>query len=190
VSTMVSAAAYIVRQRHAEFDQHRPGRRRRAWPVAWSPLGVRRRDSGHPVLVQRRCRLLRTGLRRLHRGADAAGMQPPLAARAGQFSVHESCCATLLDILIPVVGWIMLVVVNNTVSDVGGELANQVANQEAQAIEPLPRRLSVSLRSLPASPPGYQQPGIRLPRNHLRRPGRKELSGPPGTAPAARPDFP
>jgi hypothetical protein len=79
--------------------------------------------------------------------------------------VHESCCATLLDILIPVVGWIMLVVVNNTVSDVGGELANQVANQEAQAIEPLPptiigiAQITACLTGLVISSQGFVFPG-------------------------------
>ena len=88
-----------------------------------------------------------------------------LQPRAGQFSVHESCCATLLDILIPVVGWIMLVVVNNTVSDVGGELANQVANQEAQAIEPLPptiigiAQITACLTGLVISSQGFVFPG-------------------------------
>jgi hypothetical protein len=88
-----------------------------------------------------------------------------LQPRAGQFNVHESCCATLLDILIPVVGWIMLVVVNNTVSDIGGELANQVANQEAQAIKPIPptiigiAKVTACLTGLVISSEGFVFPG-------------------------------
>jgi hypothetical protein len=89
------------------------------------------------------------------------GMQP----RAGNFSIHESCCATLLDLLIPVVGWIMLVVVNNTVSDIGGQLATQVANQEDTAIAPLPptiigvAEVTACLTNLVISSQGFVFPG-------------------------------
>ena len=88
-----------------------------------------------------------------------------LQPRAGQFNIQESCCATLLDILIPVVGWIMLVVVNNTVSDIGGQLANQVANQEAQAIQPIPptiigiAEVTACLTGLVISSQGFVFPG-------------------------------
>jgi hypothetical protein len=84
---------------------------------------------------------------------------------AGSFNIHESCCDTLLDILIPVVGWIMLVVVNSTVSDIGGQLVNQVAQQEAQAIQPLPptiigiAQVTACLTGLVISGQGFVFPG-------------------------------
>ncbi len=93
---------------------------------------------------------------------------------AGQFDIHESCCATLIDILIPVVGWIMLVVVNSTVSDIGGELVNQVAQQEAQAIQPIPptiigiAEVTACLTGLVISSQGFVFPGTIS----VRRAGR------------------
>lgn len=95
----------------------------------------------------------------------SAGCGLTLQPRAGDFNIHESCCATLLDILIPVVGWIMLVVVNNTVSDIGGQLATQVANQEAQGIQPFPptiigvAQVTACLTGLVISSQGFVFPG-------------------------------
>jgi hypothetical protein len=68
----------------------------------------------------------------------AQGCTLQLQPRAGHFDVDESCCAVLLDLLIPVVGWIMLAVVEGTINSVGGELATDVANGEHQAITPFP----------------------------------------------------
>jgi hypothetical protein len=71
----------------------------------------------------------------------------------------------LLDLLIPVVGWIMLVVVNSTVSDIGGQLVNQVAQQEAQAIQPFPptiigvAQVTACLTGLVISNQGFVFPG-------------------------------
>jgi hypothetical protein len=85
--------------------------------------------------------------------------------KAGSFNIHESCCSVLLDLLIPVVGWIMLVVVNSTVSDIGGQLVNQVAQQEAQAIQPFPptiigvAQVTACLTGLVISNQGFVFPG-------------------------------
>jgi len=104
----------------------------------------------------------------------AQGCSLKLVPVAGQFDIHESCCATLLDLLIPVVGWIMLVVVNSTVSDIGGQLVQQVASQEAQAIQPLPptiigiAQVTACLTGLVISSQGFVFPGTIS----VRRAGR------------------
>ena len=59
-------------------------------------------------------------------------------AVAGDFDVDQSCCDVLLDLLIIVVGWIMLVVIENMIDEVGGELAKDIAAGQAESIEPFP----------------------------------------------------
>ena len=104
----------------------------------------------------------------------AQGCSLSLVPTAGQFNIHESCCSVLIDILIPVVGWIMLVVVNSTVSDIGGQLVNQIAQQEAQGIQPLPptiigiAEVTACLTGLVISSQGFVFPGTIS----VRRAGR------------------
>jgi hypothetical protein len=57
---------------------------------------------------------------------------------AGDFDVDESCCDVFLDLLIPVVGIIMLIVVENMINDVGGQLATDLAAKQAQQIQAIP----------------------------------------------------
>jgi hypothetical protein len=61
-----------------------------------------------------------------------------LHPRAGEFDVGQSCCDVLLDILIPIVGWIVLAVVESLIDEIGGQLAEQTAEAETQLFEPLP----------------------------------------------------
>ena len=68
----------------------------------------------------------------------------------------------------------MLVVVNSTVSDIGGQLVQQVASQEAQAIQPLPptiigiAQVTACLTGLVISSQGFVFPGTIS----VRRAGR------------------
>jgi hypothetical protein len=95
----------------------------------------------------------------------ANGCTLSLTPVAGTFNIHESCCSVLLDLLIPVVGWIMIAVVNSTVSDIGGQLIGQVTAQEAQGIQPLPptiigiAQVTACLTGLVISDQGFVFPG-------------------------------
>lgn len=61
-----------------------------------------------------------------------------LQGRAGDFDFDESCCDVFVDLLIPIVGWIMLGVIEHTIDQVGGELARDITDQQAESIEPIP----------------------------------------------------
>jgi hypothetical protein len=84
---------------------------------------------------------------------------------AGDFDVDESCCSVFLDLLIPVVGLIMLVVIENTINEVGGELATDLAAKQAQQIQAVPpvvvgvAELQSCLEGLNVSSQGLVFPG-------------------------------
>ncbi|WP_225031050.1 hypothetical protein [Paraburkholderia sp. XV] len=59
-------------------------------------------------------------------------------AQAGDFDFDESCCDVFLDLIIPIVGWMMLAVVESTIGDVGGELAGQIAGEQGRTINAIP----------------------------------------------------
>lgn len=59
-------------------------------------------------------------------------------AEMGSFDAGESCCDVFVDLLIPVVGWIMLGVIESMIDKVGGELAEETADSQARAIQPIP----------------------------------------------------
>lgn len=61
-----------------------------------------------------------------------------IEAEAGDFDFDESCCDVFLDVIIPIVGWIMLAVVESTIDSVGGELAVNIASQQGQQINAIP----------------------------------------------------
>ncbi|HET9051827.1 MAG TPA: hypothetical protein VFO60_08990 [Candidatus Dormibacteraeota bacterium] len=88
-----------------------------------------------------------------------------LQPRAGHFDVDESCCSVLLDLLIPVVGWVMLIVVEVMINDVGGQLASSVAAGEGQAVQPFPpvvfsiAEVTACLTGLTISHGGFVFPG-------------------------------
>lgn len=97
-----------------------------------------------------------------------------LQPRAGDFDVSESCCDVLLDILIPVVGWIMLAVVESLIDEIGGQLAQQTADAETQLVAPLPKvvigiaQIDCCLDGIVVSDQGFVLPGNLS----IRRAGR------------------
>jgi len=85
--------------------------------------------------------------------------------RAGEFDIDESCCDVLFDLFIPIVGWIMLAVVEGMIDDVGGGVIADTAAAEAEVIAPLPpvvngvARVSACLTTLSISSQGFVFPG-------------------------------
>ena len=67
-------------------------------------------------------------------GSCALTLQP----RAGDFDIDQSCCNVFIDLLIPIVGWIMLGIVESTINSVGGQLIGQVAQSETESFAPIP----------------------------------------------------
>jgi hypothetical protein len=88
-----------------------------------------------------------------------------LQPRAGDFDIDESCCSVFIDILIPIVGWIMLGIVESTINSVGGQLIGQVAGSETQSIAPIPpvvngiAQVDACLTTLNISRQGFVFPG-------------------------------
>lgn len=125
-------------------------------------------------------------------GEDEAGAcQLTLQPRAGEFDVGQSCCDVLIDILIPVVGWIMIAVVESLIDDVGGELAQQSADATTRMLQPLPKvvvgvaEITCCLETLVISRQGFVFPGSLA----IRRDGRSfEDMHDQGRSP--RPDSP
>lgn len=66
------------------------------------------------------------------------GCEFHVSASAGEFDIGQSCCDVLLDLFIPIIGWIMLAVVESTIDEVGGELAEEIAANQGRVIEPIP----------------------------------------------------
>ena len=96
---------------------------------------------------------------------DPDGCWLELQPRAGDFDVGQSCCDVLIDILIPVVGWIMLAVVESLIDEVGGQIAEETADSSAQILEPLPKvvigiaEIECCLETLLISNQGFVFPG-------------------------------
>ncbi len=59
-------------------------------------------------------------------------------AEMGDFDAGQSCCDVFVDLLIPIVGWIMLGVIEGMIDKVGGELAEATADSQARAMQPIP----------------------------------------------------
>ena len=70
-----------------------------------------------------------------------------IQAEAGDFDIDESCCDVFLDLLIPIVGWIMLAIVESTIDRVGGAVIEDIAAGQERAIAPIPPSSTASLRS-------------------------------------------
>ncbi len=92
----------------------------------------------------------------------------------GEFDAGQSCCDVFIDILIPVVGIIMLIVIESMIDKVGGELAADFAGQQARNIEALPpfvagvAELQACLEDLRVSSQGLVFPGkMRIRREGL-----------------------
>lgn len=92
----------------------------------------------------------------------------------GEFDAGQSCCDVFIDILIPVVGIVMLIVIESMIDKVGGELAADFAGQQARNIEAIPpfvagvAELQACLESLSVSSQGLVFPG----KLRIRREGR------------------
>jgi hypothetical protein len=122
---------------------------------------------------------------------DPEGCWLELQPRAGEFDVGESCCDVLIDILIPVVGWIMLAVVESLIDEVGGQIAEETADAETQMLQPLPKvvigiaEVECCLENIVISDRGFVFPGSMS----VRREGRsfEDLHN-AGSSP--RPDSP
>jgi hypothetical protein len=114
-----------------------------------------------------------------------------LQPRAGDFDVGESCCDVLIDILIPVVGWIVLAVVENLIDKIGGELAEQTADAETQLVRPIPKvvvgiaQIACCLDGITISDQGFVLPGNLT----IRREGRS-FGDLQDTGSTPRPDQP
>ncbi|EEW25932.1 hypothetical protein [Rhodobacter ferrooxidans] len=59
-------------------------------------------------------------------------------AEMGEFDAGQSCCDVFVDLIIPIVGWIMLAVVESMIDRVGGELAEEIAGQQERKMSPIP----------------------------------------------------
>jgi hypothetical protein len=56
----------------------------------------------------------------------------------GEFDAGQSCCDVFIDLIIPVIGWIMLGVIEAMIDDVGGELAEEFADAQERQMQPIP----------------------------------------------------
>jgi len=92
----------------------------------------------------------------------------------GDFDASQSCCDVFIDIIIPVVGWIMLAIIETMIDKVGGELAQKFAGEQAREIQALPpfvlsvAELQTCLEALNVSSQGFVFPG----KMRIRREGR------------------
>jgi hypothetical protein len=83
----------------------------------------------------------------------------------GEFDAGQSCCDVFVDLIIPIVGWIMLGVIENMIDKVGGELAAEFAEGAAQQVSPIPpvvvgvAELQACLESINVSRQGLLLPG-------------------------------
>jgi hypothetical protein len=83
----------------------------------------------------------------------------------GKFDAGQSCCDVFVDLIIPVVGWIMLGVIETMIDKVGGELAAKFAEGEAQQVQPIPpvvvgvAELQACLEAISVSSQGLMMPG-------------------------------
>jgi hypothetical protein len=92
----------------------------------------------------------------------------------GDFDAGQSCCDVFIDLIIPAIGIIMLIVIENMIDEVGGELAEDFAEAEARDISPIPSfvagvaELQACLEDLNVSSRGLVFPG----KLRVRREGR------------------
>ena len=95
----------------------------------------------------------------------SSSCQLSFQARAGHFSIGQSCCTVFEDLLVPIVGWIMLGVTQNLISSVGGSLASQIAAGQTGIVHPIPpvvtgiAQISACLTSLNIFSAGFVFPG-------------------------------
>ncbi len=84
------------------------------------------------------------------------------------FDAGQSCCDVFVDLIIPIVGWIVLGVVEGLIDRVGGEIARDIADQQSAQLQPIPpvvagvAELQACLTSVRVGTQGLVLPG------HLR----------------------
>jgi len=97
-----------------------------------------------------------------------------LEASAGEFDVDQSCCDVLIDLLIPIVGIVMLIIIETMIDKVGGRLAGEIAGSQERLIEPIPpvvngiAEVSACLTAFNITSQGFILPGTI----NIRRLGR------------------
>lgn len=95
-------------------------------------------------------------------------------AEMGDFDAGQSCCDVFVDLIIPIVGWIMLAVVENMIDKVGGELAEEFADAQERQMQPIPNfvvgvaEMQACLEGVSTSSQGLVMPG----KLRIRREGR------------------
>lgn len=94
--------------------------------------------------------------------------------KVGDFDFDQSCCDVFIDLIIPIIGWIMLAIIESTIDEVGGELAEEIAGGQGRVIEPIPpfvktvAELQACLEGLEVSSQGLVFPGkLRIRREGL-----------------------
>lgn len=86
-------------------------------------------------------------------------------AEMGEFDAGQSCCDVFVDLIIPIVGWIMLGVIESMIDRVGGELAEEFAGAQERQMQPIPTfvvgvaELQACLESVQTSSQGLVMPG-------------------------------
>ncbi|WP_299964312.1 hypothetical protein [uncultured Roseobacter sp.] len=95
-------------------------------------------------------------------------------AEMGDFDAGQSCCDVFVDLIIPIVGWIMLGVIENMIDKVGGELAEDFADAQERQMQPIPNfvvgvaELQACLEACLTSSQGLVLPGkLRIRREGL-----------------------
>jgi hypothetical protein len=92
----------------------------------------------------------------------------------GDFDFDQSCCDVFIDLLIPIVGWVMLAVIESTIDEVGGELADEIGSGQGRAIDAIPpyvktvAELQACIEGLEVRSEGFVFPG----KLRIRREGR------------------
>ena len=85
--------------------------------------------------------------------------------RAGDFDIDQSCCDVLLDLLIPIVGWIVLGITESLINSVGGAVISDIAAGQARVLAPIPpvvngvAQVSACLTGLKLQRDGFVFPG-------------------------------
>jgi hypothetical protein len=93
------------------------------------------------------------------------GCELVIQPRAGDFDFDQSCCDIFLDVIIPIVGWVMLIITESLIDEVGGELAADITSSQATLIKPMPpvvngiAEVTGCLNSLNISSQGFVFPG-------------------------------
>ena len=97
---------------------------------------------------------------------DENGCGLDIVTSAGDFDIDQSCCDVFIDLIIPIIGWIVLAVVESTINSVGGELAAEIAAGQGRQIKPIPpvvngiAQVNCCLTGLSVSSQGFVLPGV------------------------------